>query len=140
MERPPQINPIVAQQSFIMKTIILFERYAGVQFIVERSLKKYQDEIQIISIHDIDEVKRKIDDGGIDLLISELSKHNAEGLEISRYARNRLPDLKIVWITVLGCYEFIEQKIALGIYKCLEKPLEIDKFRADILNALDLVG
>jgi DNA-binding NtrC family response regulator len=121
-----------------MLKILLFERYEGVRFIVEQSLKKYQEEIEIISIHDIEGVKRKIDNDNVDLLITELSKLNADGLEISRYTRKKYPDLKIIWITVLGCYEFSEQKQALGIYKCLEKPLEIDKFRADILSALDI--
>ena len=120
-----------------MKKILLFERYEGVRFIVERSLKKYQEGIEINSIHDIEGVKRKIENSDIDLLITELSKLNADGLEISRYARKQHPEMKIIWITVLGCYEFSEQMKALGIYKCLEKPLEIDKFRADILNVLD---
>jgi len=121
-----------------IKKIILFERYEGVRFVLERSLEKYKKEIKIISIHDVGEMKKWIDDKEFDLLISELNKLNADGLEISRYARKKLPDLKIIWITVLGCYEFIEQKLDLGIYQCLEKPLEIDLFRAEILNALGI--
>lgn len=120
------------------KRIVLFERYEGVRFVVEQSLKKYQENIQIISIHDVDEVKKWIDGESIDLLITELSKFNAEGMEISRYARKRHPDLKIIWITVLGCNEFLDQKIALGIYQCLEKPLEIDEFRGDVLKAINI--
>jgi DNA-binding NtrC family response regulator len=120
------------------KKIILFERYEGVRFVVERSLIKYRDEIKIISIHDVEEIKHWIDGEDIDLLITELNKLNADGLEVSRYARKLLPELKIIWITVLGCYEFMEQKQALGIYQCLEKPLEIDEFRADVLKALGI--
>ena len=120
------------------KKIILFERYDGVRFVVERSLQKYQDRVQIISIHNIDEIKDLIDAEPIDLLITELSKLNSDGLEISWYARKKLPELKIVWITVLGCYEVEEQRLDLGIFKCIEKPLEIDELRAVILKALEI--
>ncbi|MCB2209877.1 response regulator [bacterium] len=118
------------------KRIILFERHKGVQFVLERSLRKFNGEIEILSAKDVDEVKALVDADHADLLITELSKMDSDGLAVSKYARQANPNLKIIWITVLGCNEFKQQKDQLNILDCMEKPLEISEFRADVLEAL----
>ncbi len=118
------------------KNIILFERYAGVRFVLERSLSKYKDDINISSSHGMKDIKNFIDDNDTDLLITELCKTDAYGLEISRYARKKFPNLPIIWITVMGCHECREERKRLGIFLCIEKPLEVGEFRRDILDAL----
>lgn len=128
-------------QSFINmgeKNIILFERYDGVRFVLERSLAKYDDNICIHTSHWKNEIKKMIDDDNADLLITELSKVNPDGLELSRYARKISPELKILWITVLGCDVFRNQKEQLGNIQCVEKPLKIKDFREDVLEALEM--
>ncbi len=119
-----------------VKKIILFERYDGVRFVLERSLSKYKNDITIRSSHWKDEVIELIDKNSTDLLITELSKADIDGLEVTRYARNHSPELTIIWITVMGCYECREQQKKFNIFKCIEKPLEIALFRQDILEAL----
>jgi DNA-binding NtrC family response regulator len=118
------------------KNIILFERYAGVRFVLERSLSKYQDKINIHSSHWKEDVKKLIDNNDTDLLITELNNADSDGLEISRYARKHFPDLPIIWITVMGCHECREQQEKLNILQCIEKPLEIEEFRKGILEVL----
>ena len=120
------------------KTIILFERYDGVRFILERSLAKYEDDICIYSSHWKNEIKRMIETDNVDLLITELSKANPDGLELTRYARKISPELKILWITVLGCDVFRKQKKQFGNIQCVEKPLKIQDFREDVLEALEI--
>jgi DNA-binding NtrC family response regulator len=121
-----------------IKNIVLFERYDGVRFVLERSLLKFQHAIQIRSSHWKNEIKSLIDQQDVDLLITELSRFNPTGLEISRYARKADPDLKIIWITVLGCDVFRELRKDLGNILCIEKPLEIEEFRRDVFNALEI--
>ena len=118
------------------KSIVLFERYDGVRFVLEKSLSRYQDDIQIFSSHWKEEVKHQIKKEPIDLLITELSKVNPDGMEISCFARKIAPELKIIWITVQGCHIFREQREKLGNIKCMEKPLEIKSFRKNVLQAL----
>lgn len=121
------------------KNIILYEKYDGVRFVLERSLLKYKDDISIYSSHWKNEIKNRIENNDVDLLITELSKFNPDGLEISRYARKIAPELKIIWITVLGCHVFREHKVKLGNVICIEKPLEIRNFRKDVLQALEIL-
>jgi DNA-binding NtrC family response regulator len=121
------------------KNIVLFERYDGVRFVLERSLTKIPQDIDIYTSYWKDDIKQHIDNNPVDLLITELSKANSDGLEISRYARKIAPEIKIIWITVQGCHIFQEQKNQLGNIKCIEKPLEINRFRENVLHALDIV-
>ncbi len=118
------------------KNIVLFERYDGVRFVLERSLSKLKDEITIFSSHGMDEIKHQIKNKKIDLLITELNHLDAKGLEISHYAREHFPKMAIIWITVMGCNEFREQQKIYNILQCIEKPLEICEFRKDVLEAL----
>jgi DNA-binding NtrC family response regulator len=119
------------------KKIILFEKYDGVRFVLERSLAKIKGNIDIHSSHWKNEVKHLIDQDNVDLLVTELSRVNSDGLEISRYARKIHPDLQIIWITVLGCDIFREQKEKIGSVACIEKPLEINEFREHVIHALE---
>jgi DNA-binding NtrC family response regulator len=118
------------------KNIVLFEKYDGVRFVLERSLSKFEHEIIIHASHWKNEIKHMIDQNGVDLLVTELSRVNPDGLEISRYARKSHPQLKIIWITVLGCDLFNEEKEKIGNVLCIEKPLEINEFRENVLEAL----
>lgn len=120
------------------KNIILFEKYDGVRFVLKRSLSKYNQDITIHASHWKNEVKHIIDRDNVDLLVTELSRLNPDGLEISRYARKTHPDIKIIWITVLGCNLFRDQKEKIGNVQCIEKPLEINEFRENVLEALEV--
>ncbi len=137
----PEIQPNSGRNlnyHMLMKNIILFEHYDGVRFILERSLSKSDKEINIQSSPIKNDIKDIIDQNNADLLITELSRANPSGLELSRYARKANPELKIIWITVLGCDVFKEIKNQIGNIKCIEKPLEIKDFRRDVFKALGM--
>jgi len=121
-----------------MKNVVLYEHYDGVRFILERSLSEATEDINIHSSSLKKDIKDIIDQNHVDLLITELSRANSSGLELSRYARKSSPDLKIIWITVLGCDVFRELKNKIGNIKCIEKPLEIKDFRRDVFKALEM--
>lgn len=119
-----------------MKRVILFERNHGVRFVLERSLEKFKGEIEIRSVQTISEAKQIVDEESADLLITELSHERSNGLEITRYVHRQHPDVKIIWVTVMGCDQLQQQKSQLGVVQCIEKPLEIETFREDVLQAL----
>ena len=120
----------------LQKKIILYEQHKGVRFVLERSLSKIDKEIDIISSHSKDIIKRYLKKGTVDLLITDLEASNHNGVGLSILARKTLPDLNIIWTTVLGCDLFIKEKNHLGNIVCIEKPLDIKSFRKTVLNAL----
>jgi len=119
------------------KKIVLFERYDGVRFVLERGLTSIADEIEIFASHWKEEIKYQIKNKPVDLLITEISKVSPDGLELTLYARKVLPDITIIWITVQSCDQFRKQKEQLGNIKCIEKPLEIKRLRENVLKALE---
>ena len=121
------------------KTIILFERYEGVRFVMERSLRKYEDQIVVQPVRSLGQARQLFDVQDVDLLVTEISQINGEGMGISRFARAYGPELKILWVTVAGCDTFSAEKRRLGVYKCMEKPLGIEEFRQTIAEALEMV-
>jgi len=120
------------------KNILLFEKYDGVRFVLERSLSKYEDDITIYASHWKKDIESRIQKDHVDLLITEMSKSNPDGLELSFFARKTSPKLKIIWITVLGCHFFRDQIDQLGNITCIEKPLEIKQIRKNVLQALQI--
>ena len=120
------------------KHIVIYEKNDGVRFVLEQSLSKYREGIEISSSHWKNEIKRLMYNHEIDLLITELSRFNSDGFEISKYARKLDPNLKIIWITASGCNLFQDDRKNFGNVKCIEKPLEIYTFRKNVLNALNI--
>jgi DNA-binding NtrC family response regulator len=120
------------------KNIVLFETYEGVRFVLERSLRKFEHTINIHSSHLRSEIEQILRKNDINLLITELNQKNSDGLAVSAFGRQISPDLSIIWITVLGCNLFRQQKKELGNIFCIEKPLAIEDFREKVSQALDI--
>lgn len=120
------------------KTIILYEKYPGVRFVLAKSLSILEDEITVHTSSDMQWIKMKINQNDVDLLITELSQSNPEGIEISSYARRLDPDIKIIWITSHNCSVFRRQKNQLGNITCIEKPLNIRFFRQNVRDVLEV--
>ncbi len=118
------------------KHILLFEKYDGVRFVLERSLSRRKEPIEIHSSSQKENIKATLTENHIDLLITELTSLDKDGMEITKYAREVSPDLKIIWITVLGCDVFRKQKKQLGDVQCYEKPVDITHFRRGVMDAL----
>lgn len=119
------------------KIIILYENYPGVRFVLERSLSIYKGEITVHASSDKERIKKKINLNGVDLLITELSQTNLDGIEISSFARKLDPEIKIIWVTASSCSKFRQQKKRFGNITCIEKPLEIRNFRENVLEVLE---
>jgi len=120
------------------KNIVLYETYDGVRFVLERSLQKISQSINIYSSNWKNEIKKIIRSKNVDLLITELAQTNSNGLEVSALARKISPEISIIWITVLGCNRFREYREKIGNIRCIEKPLAIEDFRKDVFKALNI--
>lgn len=122
------------------KNIVLFEKHDGVRFVLEKSLEKYEEHVSIFSSHWHHEVQQWLKDENVDLFITELNPANPFGIELSQYAREINPNLQILWISILGCNLYCDLRKSLGNVRCIEKPLEIEVFRHNVLHALDLLN
>ena len=59
-----------------------------------------------------------------DLLISDISMPDANGLEVLAHARRHAPNCKVILITGKSNREYVSQALLLGAYDYIEKPLD----------------
>ena len=121
------------------KNIVLYEPAYSVRFVLEKSLSRFQEEISIFSSYRIKELQQQISKDNVDLLIADISEFISPGIRLSRYGRRHHSDLKIIWLSVLGCDRLSALKIDIGNIVCLEKPLDIVDFRRNVLRILNLL-
>jgi DNA-binding NtrC family response regulator len=118
--------------------IILYEKDPGVRFVFHRGLAPLEDSFEIKSIKDRSVVMVLLDREPVTLLIVEVAQPEGGGVRLSRYVRENSPETKILWISRNDCQCVSQQKEALNIAHCLEKPLEIQAFRKTVRETLAL--
>jgi DNA-binding NtrC family response regulator len=74
-----------------------------------------------------------------DLLITDFRLPRMNGLALTSAFRKLNPDTPVVWLTAHGCYRIKRQADMLGVYQCLNKPVEIHEIRAVAFEALESV-
>lgn len=74
-----------------------------------------------------------------DLLITDLCLPRMNGLALTSAFIKLYPDTPVVWLTAYGCYRVKHQADTLGVYQCLNKPVEIHEIREVASEALDSV-
>ena len=136
----PYLEPDLKLTIMNERNIILFERYDGVRFVLERSLFKYKDKIDIFSSHWKNEIMDRIENENVDLLITELSKVNPDGFELTCFARKVTPELKQNWIkqAKLECEKNKVQlrKVRQDAHTRLQKDRLNEKWTGDVVHKI----
>ena len=60
-----------------------------------------------------------------------------DGVELTEAVRALSPSTVVVWITAYGSQETNAEAQGLGVYRCLDKPLEVAEIRQIALEALE---
>jgi CheY-like chemotaxis protein len=72
----------------------------------------------------------------IDLVITDLSMPKMDGFELLAYIRRNYPHIPVILMTAYGTPKIEEVVNTLGIFKYLEKPLDINTIADIIFDAL----
>jgi len=72
----------------------------------------------------------------IDLVITDLSMPKMDGFELLAYVNRNYPKIKVIMMTAFGTPKIEEIIKKMGIYRYLEKPLDINIVADNILDAL----
>ena len=72
----------------------------------------------------------------IDLVITDLSMPKMDGFELVAYMNRNYPKIPVIMMTAFGTPKIEEIIQEMGIYRYLEKPLDINMIANTILNAL----
>ncbi|MFQ3593090.1 MAG: sigma-54 dependent transcriptional regulator [Gemmataceae bacterium] len=80
---------------------------------------------------------RRIEQGGWDVILTDLKMNDLDGLAILEKARTELPDAEVVMITGFGDVKTAVEAIKRGASNYLMKPIDRDELRAIVQLAAD---
>jgi len=98
-----------------------------VLFVFQDTLQKLGDQYEIVTTQSgrqaLDEIRAR----PFALVITDLTMPDLGGVELSEAITQTRPDTVVVWITAYGCHSVFAEAARLGIYRCYDKPLEVDE-------------
>ena len=71
----------------------------------------------------------KFKEDGFDLLITDVRLPGMSGVELTEAVRALNPETAVIWITGFGCHRVHKEGQRLGVYRCLDKPIQIGLLR-----------
>ena len=123
------------------KTVILIvDDEERVLFVLQNALMKLADGFEVLTAHTAQDALRKASDQCCDLVITDLIMPDIDGIEFTEKIKDTAGEPTVVWMTAYGCHSFKAEAERLGVYRCVEKPLEIDEVRRLAREALDERG
>lgn len=109
-----------------------------VLFVFRDTLRELGDAYKIVTTQSglkaLDELKEE----PFDLVITDLSMPDLNGIQLTEAIRQASPDMAIVWITAYGCHSVSTEAARLEIDCCHDKPLEVDEILQIARGALGI--
>lgn len=116
--------------------ILIVDDRALVLFVMERTLEKLDVDCDLVGVRSGREALQILDAQGFDLIITDLKMPDMDGVELTEQIRARGSDAVVVWITAYGCQGLREEAERLDVFRCVEKPLEVNMIRRMAREAL----
>lgn len=118
------------------QVILIVDDEERVLFVLQNALMRLEEGFEVMIANTAQDALRKLDDGACDLVITDLIMPDMDGLEFTRRIRAREKSPTVIWMTAYGCHSFAGDVDELGVYRCVEKPLEIGQVRDLARDAL----
>jgi DNA-binding NtrC family response regulator len=119
------------------KRILIVDDEPKVLFVLEHALAFFADGAEVQAFASSREALEYAARTPCDLVITDPRQPDMDGITFTA-ALLSLPNNPIViWMTAYGCCAVREEAYRLGVYRCLEKPLEITAIRRIVREALE---
>src|SRR5512133_2848767 len=92
---------------------------------------------RVASAADVAGALRRVDGGGLDLVISDLRLGSASGIDVLRAVKERSPTTEVVMVTAFAPTENAIQAMKLGAYDYVLKPFKVEELKLVIAKALE---
>jgi DNA-binding NtrC family response regulator len=115
--------------SRMKRMILIVDDEERVLFVLQNTLKKLENNFEVVTASTAAEGLRKARDEEFDLVITDLIMPDMDGIEFTEKIRDLNCEAAVVWMTAYGCQRFEREAERLGVYCCVEKPVEIQEFR-----------
>jgi two-component system response regulator HydG len=124
----------------LRKRILVVDDDERVLFVLHDTLTRLGSEYEIVTAQSGYEALDKAREVPFDLLIADLRMPGMDGVELTEAVRALNPRIAVIWITAYGSQETNAEAQRLGVYRCLDKPLEITEIRQIAQEALEVTG
>lgn len=91
---------------------------------------------QIYTAFNIQEAERVIEDGQIDLILSDIDMPNGSGLDLLSWIRERRSEVPVIILTNYADFGYAQKALELKSFHYFLKPIEYDKLSAIIREAI----
>ena len=119
-----------------MERILIVDDQRLVLFVMERALEKLDFDCEVLGVGTGEQALKTVDDQAIDLVITDVKMPDMNGVELTERLRAHGCEAVIVWITAYGCQGLRAEAERLGVFRCVEKPLEVKLIRRLAREAL----
>jgi CheY-like chemotaxis protein len=118
------------------RRILVVDDEERVRYVLEIALRNLGSEYEIVTAPDGEEALRRLGEGGVDLMITDLYMPRLSGVELTEAVRQSGAQTPVVWLTGHGCQERYDEAQRLQVYSCLDKPVELAEIRRVAREAL----
>jgi DNA-binding NtrC family response regulator len=122
----------------VRKRILIVDDDPAVLFVFRDTLKQLGDAYEIVTTSSGHEALNRIKDKPCDLVITDLNMPHLNGVQLTEAIRQTSPDTAVVWITAYGCHSRVVDAERLGVYRCCDKPLEVEDILQVAREALSI--
>jgi len=102
-----------------------------------RQILEEEDDFRVLEAQSVDEGLSIINQGGVDLVISDLVMPEKTGLDLVEILRLEHPGLKVILITGYGTVESAVKAMKMGALDYIRKPLNPVEFKIIVRRALE---
>jgi two-component system response regulator PilR (NtrC family) len=118
-----------------MAAILVADDEQSMRELLEILLRKDGHDVAVAS--DAAAAVRRVAEGGLDLVITDLRLGEGSGLTVLEEVRERSPATEVVVVTAFATTETAIQAMKLGAYDYLLKPFKVDELRLVVEKALE---
>ena len=118
-----------------MARILLAEDDNNLRPFLARSLENAGHEV--LAFSDGEDALPALNVGEVDILISDLVMPGMNGIELARYAREKKPELPVIFITGFSAVAMEALDAVDGVSKVLSKPFHLNSLVDAVQNALE---
>lgn len=119
----------------VQEQVLIVDDDRRVLFVLSEALSRRG--YQVTTANSGEEALEEAGQNSFDLVITDLKMDGMSGLEFTQSLRQLDHHAPVIWITAFGCNEKRDAIAQLNVYRCLDKPLEIDVIRSTVREALE---
>ena len=119
--------------------ILIVDDEKSVLFVLRSILERAENGYEVATASSGTEALERNGSNSFDLIITDMLMPEMDGVTLTEKLRSSAPKAAIVWMTAHGCEQFVADGDRLGVYRCVDKPLEIHQLRQLAREALESI-